>query len=32
MKSIAKGICQWLCIFILIFLIGMVNIDPFRRC
>jgi uncharacterized protein YijF (DUF1287 family) len=31
MKSITKGICRWLCIFILIFLICMVNIDPFRR-
>ncbi len=31
MRPIAKGICQWLCIFILIFLICMVNIDPFRR-
>ncbi|WP_346886897.1 DUF1287 domain-containing protein [Clostridium sp. UBA1056] len=31
MKSITKGICRWLYIFILIFLICMVNIDPFRR-
>lgn len=31
MKHAFKRICQWLCIFILIFLISMVNIDPFRR-
>ena len=31
MKPITKGICRGLCIFILIFLICMVNIDPFRR-
>lgn len=31
MKVISKRICQWICIFILIFLICIVNIDPFRR-